>query len=152
MMKIMRSLLLIICISFTVGCAKQVIPVELVEVDSSNELNGSESNEIIEDEYVLVYSSINEKKSGSQAEKWMRDNGYTIKKDGKIYHLIRKDHIQYNGINKKIDISTKIGVGSTYIGGDLYDKYSQDVGSLTIANGVFYIEITREGRLKRVPK
>ena len=99
--------------------------------------------------YELKYVPVEMNYTGSQAEEWMRDHGYTIKEEGGYYHIIRKDRSKY-GVNQVIDISPKISTGATVIGMSLYDKYVQIVGTLNIMKGEISIQIRREGRLARV--
>ena len=133
-------LTIVFCILFVIGC-------------SSKPHNGNESSPVppkpVPPVYELQYVRVNTKYTGSQAEKWMSDHGYTIKEEGGYYHIIRKDRSKY-GVNTNIDISSKISAGATVIGMSLYDKYVQTVGTLNIMNGEFSIQITREGKLVEV--
>ena len=143
-MKIIKTLLMImLCISLPMGCTPpNPTPPNPINgpgsnVTGSNDNNGDNSSGH-KVEYEVVYSPIKIKYAGSRAEKWMRDNGYTIKKDNRYYHFIWKDRI-----------SKKISVVANYIDGSLYDKYGRDVGTLYLTNGEISIEITSEGKVVR---
>ena len=122
----------ILCISLTIGCGGHPEPPQPPEY-----------------KWVLKYAPVDIKYTGSQAEKWMRDHGYTIRKDTEYYHIIRKDSSNDGNNVNVVDLSTKISVGATVML-PLYDKYVQSVGSLNIMEGAISIEITREGKLVRV--
>ena len=143
-MKIIKTLFTIMfCISLAIGCGGKV--------DNRKESDPVPPVPRVPPvapvyELVLKYVPVEIKYTGSQAEKWMRDHGYTIKKEDGYYHIIRKDRSKYGAI----DISLKISFGSTVIGRSLYDKHVQIVGTLNIMNGEISIQITREGKLVRV--
>ena len=82
-MKTIKTLLTIMfCISLAIGCGGK-----------GDNRNRSDPVPPVPPVYkwVLKYAPVDIKYTGSQAEKWMRDHGYTIRKDTEYYHIIRKD-------------------------------------------------------------
>lgn len=158
-MKAFKTLLAIVfCILSAIGCGSKshndngngplVIRVPVAD-DSVADDSGTEISVIhVPDTpiYELKYEPVAINYTGSQAEKWMRDQGYTIRKDAEYYHIIRKD--SNNDENYVINLPP-VSVGAIVIL-PLYDKHSQSVGTLKIIDGVISVEITREGKLVRV--
>lgn len=142
---ILLKVLAVFCLIFIIGCSKQPELVPFPEIFREQPiLSEPKYREIIVNE--IVYTSVNPaiQLSHDKSVKWLRDNGYSVTTNDKTYKITG----QNGGKNTNMNIS----VGATVIGITVYDKYSVNVGSLSIIDDKILVTINRKGTVKPVIK